>query len=73
MLKYKDKKIQRIIKDNEIIEYCTLLDFFITLEDTTLWNVASSHTLFLNTYITSKRHKNYKIICYTCIRLGEGI
>lgn len=56
------KEIQKIINDNEIIEYCTLLDFLITLEDSTLWNVASSHTLFLNTYITSKRHKKYKII-----------
>lgn len=27
-----------------------------------MWNVACSHTLFLNSYITSKRHKREKEI-----------
>lgn len=51
------KEIQTIILENEILEYSDLMDFLIINDKMELWNVASSHTLFFNTYITSKRHK----------------
>lgn len=51
------KEIQTIILENEILEYSDLMDFLIMNDKMELWNVASSHTLFFNTYITSKRHK----------------
>lgn len=50
------KEIQRFILDNQIIEYSHLMDLLLESELMELWNVASSHTLFLNTYITSKRN-----------------
>lgn len=50
------KEIQRFILDNHIIEYSHLMDLLLESELMELWNVASSHTLFLNTYITSKRN-----------------
>lgn len=50
------KDIQKIIIENKIYEYSILMDFLMTTEQFELWNVASSHTLFLNTYITSKRN-----------------
>jgi hypothetical protein len=51
------KSIQLLILENEITEYCDLLDFLLSNDMSELWNVASSHTLLLNSYITSKRHK----------------
>lgn len=51
------KEIQILIIENDILEYSDLLDYLLQNDFMELWNVASSHTLFLNTYITSKRHK----------------
>ncbi len=51
------KQIQAIVIDNNILEYSMLMDFLVTTDQMELWNVACSHTLFLNTYITSKRNQ----------------
>lgn len=51
------KQIQSMIIEKNIVEYCELLDYLLNQEFMELWNVACSHTLFLNTYITSKRNK----------------
>lgn len=51
------KSIQLLILENDITEYSELMDFLMSNDYMEMWNVASSHTLFLNTYITSKRHK----------------
>lgn len=51
------KEIQLLILENDITEYSDLLDYLMEQNFMELWNVACSHTLFLNTYITSKRHK----------------
>ena len=53
------KEIQNLIISNKIHEYADLMDFLIKNDFMELWNVACSHTLFLNTYITSKRNKFY--------------
>ena len=53
------KTIQSLIQENNIFEYSELMDYLLSKDFMELWNVASSHTLFLNTYITSKRHKHY--------------
>lgn len=50
------KQIQNFILELNITEYADLIDFLLNSEYYELWNVACSHTLFLNTYITSKRH-----------------
>lgn len=50
------KQIQTLIIEKDIFEYSDLMDFLFYSDFMELWNVASSHTLFLNTYITSKRH-----------------
>lgn len=50
------KEIQSLIVELNIFEYCDLLDYLLTNGFMELWNVACTHTLFLNTYITSKRH-----------------
>ena len=52
------KTIQALIQENEIFEYSELMDYLLYHEYLELWNVASSHTLFLNTYITSRRNKH---------------
>lgn len=49
--------IQRLIIDNDIREYHDLMNYLLFNNEAELWNVASSHTLFLNTYICSKRNK----------------
>lgn len=51
------KEIQLLILENNILEYCQLMDFLLANDKMEQWNVACSHTLFLNTYITSIRHK----------------
>lgn len=53
------KKIQYLIIEKDIHEYSVLMDTLINEESMELWNVACSHTNFLNTYITSKRNKFY--------------
>lgn len=53
------KQIQNLIIENEIHEYADLMDYLLSNDFMELWNVASSHTLFLNTYITSKRNRYY--------------
>ena len=50
------KEIQNLIIENGIIEYCDLIDYLLISDYGELWNVACSHTLFFNSYITSKRH-----------------
>lgn len=55
------KKIQLLIIENEFYEYEELMDYLLSNDFMEMWNVASSHTLFLNTYITSKRHKFEKL------------
>ena len=51
------KNIQTIILENDILEYSDLVDYLLSCDFMELWNVACSHTLFLNTYITSRRNK----------------
>ena len=53
------KQIQNLIIEHEIHEYSHLMDYLLENDFQELWNVASSHTLFLNTYITSKRNRYY--------------
>lgn len=50
------KQIQIIIKENGFVEYSDLLDYLLNF-DFDLWKVASNHTIFLNTYLTSLRHR----------------
>lgn len=50
------KTIQALIQENSIVEYADLMDYLLMNDFHELWNVASSHTLFLNTYITSRRN-----------------
>lgn len=51
------KLIQSIIQENMIIEYCELMDYLLSTDQNDLWNVACSHTLYFNSYISSKRNK----------------
>lgn len=51
------KDIQLIIIENHLFEYSELMDYLMSNDKMEHWNVACSHTLFLNTYITSKRNK----------------
>lgn len=55
-------KIQNFILELHLLEYSELMDFLLENQYMDLWNVASSHTLFLNSYITSKRHAFEKMI-----------
>lgn len=54
--KYK-RQILAFIDDNDINEYCDLLDYLLHNELYQLCDVASSHTLLFHTYITSRRNK----------------
>lgn len=49
--------LQRLIRSNKIMEYSDLLDYLLDEELFNLWDVARNHTIFLNTYISSRRFR----------------
>lgn len=49
--------LQKIIRDNEILEYADLLDFLLDNDLLSYLDVAQNHTILFNTYITSLRNK----------------
>lgn len=51
------KLIQQFIIDNDIIEYCDLLDDFINIEPLELYIVVTTHTILFDKYICSRRNK----------------
>ena len=57
--KYKNE-ILSFIEDNDILEYCDLLTVLLNNDMNEMLNIASSHTLLFNTFITSRRHKRKK-------------
>ena len=53
-------QIQYIIKDKKITEYSELCDLLHESDSKELWEIAISHTTFLDRYITSRRYKTKK-------------
>lgn len=53
--------IQKIIRDNDIFEYCDLLDFLLDNDLLSYLDVAQNKTILFNTYITSLRNKKKNI------------
>lgn len=55
--------IQKIILDQDILEYSDLIDFLLFTEaNMDLYDIATNHTLFFNSYIRSRRHKRKESI-----------
>lgn len=54
-------ELQKIIRDNDIFEYCDLLDFLLDNDLLSYLDVAQNHTILFNTYITSLRNKKKSI------------
>lgn len=50
------KEIQNLIDDNNIFEYYVLMKLLLDNDLYNLWSVASTKTIFLNTYLSSKRN-----------------
>lgn len=69
------KEIIAFINDNDILEYADLITVLLESDCTQLLDVATSHTLLFNTYITSKRHsfdrKNDKSL--TSDNINKGV
>lgn len=53
-----DMRVLDIIDDNNITEYWQLLKYLRKVEDFELYNYVRTHTIHLNTYITSRRHSS---------------
>lgn len=51
------KDLQSLIIENDIMEYSDLMDLLLSEDLLNMHDVATSHTMFLNSYITSRRHK----------------
>lgn len=60
-------ELQKIIRDNDIYEYCDLLDFLLDNDLLSYLDVAQNHTMLFNTYITSLRNKHKKLAINTII------
>lgn len=58
-------ELQRIIRDNDIYEYCDLLDYLLDNDLLSYLDVAQNHTILFNTYITSLRNKHKKLAINT--------
>lgn len=52
--------IVKDIQNNDIKEYSDLIDYYIKIEDYQKLNIVSTHTIFYNRYITSRRHSSLK-------------
>ena len=52
--------IQKLIINEHILEYSDLLDILLDSNEYNMWDVARNHTMFLNSYITSRRYKTKK-------------
>lgn len=50
------KTIQQLVQNRKIYEYSTLMDFLLKEDMFDLYQVACTHTLFINHYISSRRH-----------------
>lgn len=51
------RELQTLIQTETILEYSDLMDILLDNEMFNLWDVARNHTLYLNTYISSRRYK----------------
>lgn len=51
------KEIQEIIRNNDIVEYCDLLDLLMDNELFDLLDIAQNHTMLFNAYIKSRKYK----------------
>lgn len=56
------KKIQQFIRDNNITEYCELLDELLDRELLAELEIAQNNTLLFNSYIKSKKYKRQEIV-----------
>lgn len=57
------KSIQQLIVDNNIYEYSDLMILLLDYENSDYWDIAQKHTIYLNTFLTSYRHKNLDKKC----------
>lgn len=53
-------KLQQLIRDQNITEYSVFMDYIQDNLDRVNYDIASSHTIFFNTYIKSIRHSRQK-------------
>lgn len=51
------KELQSMIRERDIFEYCDLMDILFDEDLTDYYDVACTHTYFLEKYITSRRNK----------------
>jgi len=51
------KHIQKLIKDKKIYEYADLMDILFEDDFVDLYHIASTHTLFFDRYLSSRRNK----------------
>jgi len=55
------KELIILVNKYKIVEYSDLLDFLLANESMSQFEVASNHTIFFNSYISSKRHSIDKL------------
>lgn len=58
LLKIK-KELQDVIATHDFTEYCDFIEFIKTTDNDNYFDVASSNTIFFNTYISSRRNKKH--------------
>ena len=56
-------QLQQIIREGDITEYCDFLDLLSDSQMLAEFEVASSHTILFDRYVTSRRHKKHGDDC----------
>lgn len=59
------KEILTFVIDNDILEYSDLLQVLLESDMLQMLDVASSHTILFNSFISSRRHKREKVMTTT--------
>lgn len=59
------KQILTFVIENDIIEYSDLLKVLLESDETCMLDVATSHTILFNSFISSRRHKQEKSLLNT--------
>lgn len=54
-------KLQRLIREEQMTEYYVFMNYVQDNFDRVYYDIASSHTIFFNTYIKSLRHRNINV------------
>lgn len=65
-------KLQQLIREQGLTEYEAFMDYVQDNLDRSVYDVASTHTLFFNTYLRSRRHRAEQVVKVKLVDRATG-